>query len=387
MGKGSLCESSGCALAKTGSGFTELEVGSRYEATKLLLVGEAPGEAEVRESLPSRPHSQLGSFLSDALRQCNVGRSEVSITDVVRCRSPRDWLIGSPWGYNAISHCTTNYLHSVIEELKPTAILAMGDTAFRTLASVPKGKYSQLDYARGYVVNGAGAASGIPVIGTYAPKVIRMGSAHLSPLFHRDLRRAFLLATGKLVEGKHYALDLSTLNLNYQTAPTIAEAWEYARNIDPTLPLAFDIETPMSSRSDEDERTSFTDRDIKLFQATQRRGHGIALPYRDEYIEVIKEIISKCPTKVGFNNWNFDDPVLQANGIDAGITHDAMVMFSTYWSDLPKNLQAAANMCGFQFPWKHMNESDLAFYGIVDVDATLCVYEHMTKVLSGEEIQ
>src|SRR5271163_680071 len=271
MGKGSLCESSGCALAKTGSGFTELEIGGRYESTRLLLVGEAPGENEVRESLPSRPHSQLGSFLSDALRQTNISRSEIAITDVVRCRSPKDWLIGSPWQYNAISHCTTNYLHQVIEELKPAAILAMGDTAFRTLASVPKGKYSQLDYARGYVVNGAGAANGIPVIGTYAPKAIRMGSALLTPLLHRDLQRAFLVASGKLVEGKHYALDLSTLNLNYQTAPTIAEAWEWARSTDPELKLSLDIETPMSSRSDEEDRTSFTDKDIKLIQFTQKR--------------------------------------------------------------------------------------------------------------------
>src|SRR5271156_4810099 len=313
--KPELCMSSGCALAKTGSGFTELEIGGRYESTRLLLVGEAPGENEVRESLPSRPHSQLGSFLSDALRQTNISRSEIAITDVVRCRSPKDWLIGSPWQYNAISNCTTNYLHSVIEDLKPTAILAMGDPAFRTLASVPKGKYSQLDYARGYVVNGAGAASGIPVIGTYAPKSIRMGSAHLTPLFHRDLRRAFLLATGKLVEGKHYALDLNTLNLNYQTAPTIAEAWEFYRTLDPTLPLAFDIETPMSSRSDEEDRTSFTDRDIKLFQCTQRRGGGIAIPFRDEYINVIRHILLRASRMVGFNNWNFDDPVLSSNGI------------------------------------------------------------------------
>lgn len=388
MGKGSLCESSGCALAKTGSGFTELEIGSRYESTRLLLVGEAPGENEVRESLPSRPHSQLGSFLSDALRQTNISRSEIVITDVVRCRSPKDWLIGSPWQYNAISHCTTNYLHSVIEELKPTTILAMGDTAFRTLASVPKGKYSQLDYSRGYVVNGAGAASGIPVIGTYAPKSIRMGSAHLTPLFHRDLRRAFLLATGKLVEGKHYALDLSTLKLNYQTAPTIEEAWEFYRTLDPELPIVYDIETPMSSRSDEEDRTSFVDRDIKLFQATQRRREGIAIPWRDEYIDVAKAIMATSIPKVGHNSFAFDEPVLENNDVIInGTRDDTMAMFGSYWSDLPRNLQAAAQMCGFEFPWKSTNETDLAFYGVADVDATLAVYDHMTKVLSGEVIE
>jgi len=195
------------------------------------------------------------------------------------------------------------------------------------------------------------------------------------------------LATGKLVEGRHYSLDISNLALRYQTQPTIDEARQWAAQIDPTLPLAFDIETPLSTRSDEDERTSFTDRDIKLVQFTQHRGAGIALPFRDEYVDVVSQIL-KAPVscRVGFNNWNFDDPVLAANGIDVGTTDDAMVMFSFWWSDLPKNLQAAAQSCGFPFPWKALGESDLAFYGCCDVDATLCVYEHMMKVLEGEEV-
>ena len=143
----------------------------------------------------------------------------------------------------------------------------------------------------------------------------------------------------------------------------------------------------MSTRSDEDERTSFTDRDVKLFQCTQRRGFGIAIPFRDEYITTIEDIFKRLSsrTKVGFNNWNFDDPVLAANGIDVGKTDDAMVLYSTYWSDLPKNsCRQCAGSCGFPFSWKSLADSDLAFYGCADVDATLCVYEHMVKVLGGE---
>jgi hypothetical protein len=195
-----------------------------------------------------------------------------------------------------------------------------------------------------------------------------------------------LLATGKLIEGKHYALDLDSLGLRYQTSPTIDDARRFADELDPALPLAFDIETPLSTRSDEDERTSFTDRDIKLFQCTQFRGRGIAIPFRDEFTEVVSRILSRAGIKVGFNNWNFDDPVLAANGIDVGQTDDAMVMFGVYWSDLPKNLQAAAQLCGFPFPWKAIGETDLAFYGCADADATLCVHEHMKKVLEGESI-
>lgn len=382
--KPGLCAESGCALAKSGAGFTEVEVGSVYERTRLLLVGEASGDAEARESLPFRPYAQSGSLLADAMREVQISRAEVAITNIVRCHPPKDWLSGAPYEYNAISNCVKNYLYQTIEELKPRAILALGGTAMRALTPAVKGKYGTLDYARGYVVAGEGPAQKIPVIATYHPAFIRRGAAHLTPLLQRDIRRAFLLAAGKLVEGRHYAIDLGTLGLRYQTAPTIEEAFEYAEQIDPTLPLSFDIETPLSTRSDEDERTSFTDRDIKLVQFTQRRGRGIAIPFREEFIEPVRRIFNASRIRVGFNNWSFDDPVLAANGIDVGVTDDAMVMFGTFWSDLPKNLQAAAQMCGFPFPWKAMGESDLEFYGCADVDATLCVYEHMVRVLSGE---
>ena len=320
------------------------------------------------------------------MREVHVSRDEVAITNVVRCRPPKDWLEGAPWAYGAISQCVSTQLTEVIHDLRPAAILALGSTAYRTLTAPPKGRYGTLDYARGYVVRGAGCAEEIPVIGTYHPAFIRRGSAHLTPLLQRDLRRAFLLATGKLVRGRHYAYEVGELGAGYVVAPTIDDAWQWLGELDPELPLAFDIETPYSTRSDEDERTSFTDRDIKLFQCTQQRGTGIALPFRDEYIAVVKSILARASHRVGFNCWNFDDQVLLANGIEVGLTDDAMVMFGFMYADLPKNLQTAAQYCGFPMPWKSLGESDLALYGCMDADATLCVFEHMRKVLSGESV-
>jgi len=379
-------ECSQCPLEKIGSGFTEVEIGKRYDNTRLLLVGEASGEAEARESLPFRPYAQSGSLLADAMREVHIDRAEVAITNVVRCRPPKDWLEGAPWQYHAVSQCTTNYLTKVIADLNPAAIVALGGTAFRTLASPPKGKYGTLDYARGYVHAGAGAATGRLVVPTYHPAFLRRGAAHLTPLLQRDLRRGFLLASGRLVRGRHFAVQLGEMDLRYQTAPTIDEAWRWADAIDPELKLSYDLETPLSTRSDEEERTRFTERDIKLVQFTQRRGEGIALPWREEFVDVAKAIFSRAPKKVGYNCWNFDDEVLTVNGVDVGVTDDAMVKFSTYWSDLPKNLQTAAQMCGFPYAWKAIGEDDLPLYGCFDTDAALCVDDHMDKVLSNELI-
>jgi DNA polymerase len=384
--KPDLCESSGCALAKTGAGFTKVEVGARYASTQLLLVGEASGEAEARESLPFRPYAQSGSLLSDSLRAENISRADVAITNVLRCRPPKDWLEGSPWQSSSIYHCSLNYLDLTIKSIKPKVILALGGTAFRALVDAPKGKYGTLDYVRGYVHNGAGVATGCLVIPTYHPAYLRRGKAELIPLLRRDLKRAYLLAMGKLIEGKHYILDPLHSGLKYQTSPTIDEAESYLRSINPNLLMAYDIETPRSTRSDEEDRTSFTDRDIKLFQCTQYRGQGIALPFREEYIEVIKQILSKAPRKVGHNNWSFDDPVLAANGIKVLNSDDAMVAFGNLWSDLPKNLQAAAQMAGFPFPWKHYNDEALEFYGVCDVDATLCEANYLEGAMKGVEV-
>src|ERR1700733_6430690 len=313
------------------------------------------------------------------MREVSISRSEVAITNVLRCRPKNDWLASAPYEYGATSQCIREHLIPAVRDLRPRAILALGGTAFRALTSPPKGRYGTLELIRGYALPGTGAGEGIPVIGTFHPAFLRRGMAHLTPLLQRDLRYAFRVATGRV-----RPIYTPPSDLCYQTAPTLAEAQRFADEIDPDLPLAFDIETPMSTRSDEDERTSFTDRDIKLFQCTQQRGHGIALPFRDEYIEAIARIIQRTRIRVGFNNWNFDDPVLAANGIDVGVTDDAMVAFGFLQPDLPKNLQAAAQFCGWNWPWKHLSDTELEFYGISDVDATLCVYNYVKAALERD---
>src|SRR5215472_7441783 len=153
----------GCSLEKTGSGFTQVEIGAHYEQARLLLVGEASGEAEARDSLPFRPYAQSGSLLADSLRRVHIERSEIGITNCIRCRPPKDYLIGAPYEHNALYNCSVRHLDAAIRETRPNTILALGETAFRMLADIPKGKYSSLLYLRGYVMRGKGVASGIPV--------------------------------------------------------------------------------------------------------------------------------------------------------------------------------------------------------------------------------
>lgn len=379
MSTGPKCD--GCILHKLGKGFTQVETGSRYHSTRLLIVGEASGDAESRDSLPFRPYAQSGSLLADALRECAISRNEVAITNVVRCHPPGDVLEGAWYGAGAIDTCTSRYLSGVVRDLRPKVILALGGTALRTLAATPAGKAGTLDLLQGYVIPGAGVAQGIPVISAYHPAFIRRGASHLTPLLQRALKRAFLIATGKLIEGKHFQLIPRT---NYQT-PTEREAWAWFKSIDPERPIYADIETPRSGREGEDERNSFADRDILSIQFTQRRGEAIALPWRDDFISVARATLENNCRKVGHNWWGFDLPVLHANHVRVnGIQDDTMIMWKHYHADLPANLQAVAGFCGFPFPWKHLNESNPEFYGCADVDATAWADETLMALLKRE---
>src|ERR1700733_10419463 len=194
MPKSEKCK--GCPCYGMGTDFSSIETGSRYESTRLLLCGESSGEAEAREGLPFRSYAQSGSLLSDAMREVSISRSEVAITNVLRCRPKNDWLASAPYEYGATSQCIREHLIPAVRDLRPRAILALGGTAFRALTSPPKGRYGTLELIRGYALPGTGAAEGIPVIGTFHPAFLRRGMAHLTPLLQRDLRYAFRVATG-----------------------------------------------------------------------------------------------------------------------------------------------------------------------------------------------
>lgn len=384
MQKGEGCV--GCSLEHLGKGFVPLD----WKPDKfkgLLIVGEGAGETEAREGLPFRPYAMSGSLLAKVMGENSISRSEVAVCNVISCHSPKDWLLGAPWEFSAISHCTENHLRRFIQEVQPKAILAVGAVALSVLTNRPKGKYGTLEFSRGFVVPGAGVAVGIPVIGTFHPAAIRRGAAHLTSLLRRDLRRAFLIAMGKLRDGEHFLTNIEDAKLNYQTSPSLAEAWEFTRGIDSQLPLYWDCETPRTARETEDGYTSFVDRDIKLFQATQYKGRGIALPYRDEFIEVIKFILSTPTLKVTQNGWNFDEPVAKGNGIEVNLdkgSDDVMVMFGRVEPDLPANLQAIAQYCGFPFPWKALGETDLEFYGVADVDALAWSYPVLKGIMERD---
>jgi uracil-DNA glycosylase len=86
----------------------------------IMFIGEAPGFHEDRSGHPFV--GAAGNLLNDLLNSIGVDRSQVFITNVVKCRPPsnRDPLP------DEIGTCTSNYLDRQIALINPRMIVAIG---------------------------------------------------------------------------------------------------------------------------------------------------------------------------------------------------------------------------------------------------------------------
>jgi len=87
---------------------------------EIMFIGEGPG---ARENEQGRPFvGASGKFLDQLLKQADVTRADVWITNVVKCRPPgnRDPLP------DEIETCTSNYLQHQIKLVNPSIIVTLG---------------------------------------------------------------------------------------------------------------------------------------------------------------------------------------------------------------------------------------------------------------------
>jgi uracil-DNA glycosylase len=75
-----------CKACRLHQGRTRAVPGEGTEATEVVFVGEGPGQNEDRQGRPFV--GQAGSLLDDLLGSVGWSRSEVFITNVVKCRPP-----------------------------------------------------------------------------------------------------------------------------------------------------------------------------------------------------------------------------------------------------------------------------------------------------------
>jgi DNA polymerase len=111
-----------------------------------MFVGEAPGFNEDKEGRPFV--GAAGRFLDQLLELAGFHREEVYITNVVKCRPPRN---RDPLE-DEVRTCTSNYLHRQLRIIKPKLVVALGRIAAGELLGRPAvmarehGRLRELDY-------------------------------------------------------------------------------------------------------------------------------------------------------------------------------------------------------------------------------------------------
>lgn len=108
----------------------------------IVFVGEAPGKSEDEKGLPFV--GAAGKILTKAIESAGLKRSDVYITNVVRCRPPKNRTPHK----SEIKSC----IHFLIEELKiikPRIVVALGRTAADALSVIksPRGEIKDKFFA------------------------------------------------------------------------------------------------------------------------------------------------------------------------------------------------------------------------------------------------
>jgi uracil-DNA glycosylase len=167
-----------CTLCRLCESRTHAVFGSGTRHTRLFIIGEGPGEQEDRQA--EAFVGLAGQLLTKILRAIGFERDQVFITNVVKCRPPRN---RTPLP-DEIAACAP-YLQAQLEMVRPVAILSLGACATQTLLgiTVPIGKL------RGRVH----LYHGIPLVPTYHPAALLRNPEYKRPTWEdvQLLRRVY----------------------------------------------------------------------------------------------------------------------------------------------------------------------------------------------------
>ena len=109
---------------------------------KIMLIGEAPGKNEDESGNPFV--GSAGKVLDQALIDAGIERTEIYITNVVKCRPPNNRVPTE----EEIGICTNQYLKKEIDIISPKVICILGATALKSLLGL-----ENMTPYRGRIVN------------------------------------------------------------------------------------------------------------------------------------------------------------------------------------------------------------------------------------------
>jgi uracil-DNA glycosylase len=134
----------GCPLCKLARTRKNAVPGEGQLAAKIMFVGEAPGRSEDDKGRPFV--GAAGKILDEMLAKAGLQRSQVFITNVVKCRPPNNRVPEE----DEVSACMP-YLERQIALIRPRIICILGRTAYSSLLGG-----SSITANRGKIIEKAG---------------------------------------------------------------------------------------------------------------------------------------------------------------------------------------------------------------------------------------
>ena len=382
--------------------------------SNILMLGESPWLDEVWHKRPFA--GPAGKLLDAQLHRAGLDRSGVTVSNVMWCKPPYlDWVGKHPDSAMALRQCKP-YWERLIELTKPSVIVTMGAVSMQQVLDC-----TGLDNRQAYIHD---SRYGMPVVPTYHPSYILRGNQKLAqPLFFA-IRRASEIAKAQgqwtrqrvtylmdppIEAAREYLFhSLFTANaaatgersaaqphvainntaaisntdavLKWTTKPVSSSQY-------PQIPLLVcDIETPNSSRLDEEDREdkdpSFT---IVRLSFSVANATAISFPWHEPYISLAREALSAAAVVVFWNGDGFDIPRLIFNGCSwQGEVHDAMWAWHFLQSDLLKGLGFVAPFFTDLPAWKHLSDADPPYYSCCDADAEYRCYVAIRQALEQQ---
>jgi uracil-DNA glycosylase family 4 len=116
----------GCPLCKLSRSRKNAVPGEGQLSAKIMFIGEAPGRSEDEKGRPFV--GAAGRILDELLKKAGIERSEVFITNIVKCRPPNNRVPKE----DELTACRP-YLDRQIALIKPKVICILGRTAYSAL--------------------------------------------------------------------------------------------------------------------------------------------------------------------------------------------------------------------------------------------------------------
>jgi DNA polymerase-1 len=321
--------------------------------SKIVVIGEAPGQNEVSQKAPFVGES--GKLLRKLMDEVGLDSNAVSYMNVVYCHPPNNEVPHK----SALKLCPPSFLAMDLYTIKPEVVILAGAVALNHF--FPKQKIME---RKGTLI----VKDGVSYFPVLHPSYC-LRNQNFVPILRSDLNKVNLFLKGELYQDREYTLamdkeQLDAFKVVLLEKEIISVDIETNNNLDPFTPGA--LITVIS----------FGYAPGKAVCVPLNHPENINIDTQDRCQEFVREILKSKVAKV-FHNCTFDLRWLRKFGFEInGVISDTMIM--SYLLDenrLSYSLKVLAPefLTGYQFaPSEKLSE--LSKYCCEDSDYTLQLY-------------